>query len=174
MIGLFLVCLMVAYIGSTDVAANCEVGWREFNNNCYYFSPKKLNWHDARKTCERKKAGLATVTCVDEHNFIAEQIILEGTRDNWIGGNDIKREGLWAWEHSGEHVRASNFTAWNPGQPNDKKKEQNCLLMDEGCRYNWNDFKCTSRYSFVCEKPSKQETCCQATNTKCCGCPVHC
>lgn len=112
------------------------------------------------------------MTSQDEHNFLVQQIILEGTSHNWIGGNDIGREGVWAWEHTGEYLTASKFSAWHPGQPDNGKKEEHCLLMDAGLQYKWIDIKCENQYSFVCEKPNKQEK--NPCHTKCCTCPVQC
>nr|QNH85696.1 C-type lectin 4 [Anadara sativa] len=151
--------LMVAYIISSGVlAANCEPGWREFKNNCYLFNKSKTNWRDARKFCEGKQASLATVTSLDKHNYITEQIILEDTSHTWIGGNDIGREGLWVWERTGEHFK---FTKWHTGQPDNDKNNGHCLLMDAGYGFAWNDITCVNSYSFVCEKPSKTASTCQ-------------
>eukprot|EP00058_Branchiostoma_floridae_P001996 XP_002587484.1 hypothetical protein BRAFLDRAFT_100171 [Branchiostoma floridae] len=52
-------------------ALPCQTGWSGYKNHCYLFVRNKVNWFQADKECKQHGANLASVTNVDENNFIA-------------------------------------------------------------------------------------------------------
>jgi len=74
----------------------CPLGWNPFGSHCYIRhgdtvqSPNMLSWADAKAECEKYSANLASITSVEEGEFIYSSF---GT---WIGGHK-NAEGEWIW-----------------------------------------------------------------------------
>lgn len=56
---------------------------------------------------------------------------------------------MWVWEPDGQSFLYSNFAH---GQPNNYHGE-NCLSMEHGHSYKWDDDDCDNHKAYVCEKP---------------------
>ena len=68
-----------------------------------------------------------------------------------MGGSDQNEEGSFEWMSSGEPVNSS-FTNWKEGEPNDHRKNEDCIEMtiESGL---WNDVGCNwIVFSSMCEK----------------------
>ena len=70
--------------------ANCQLGWKSSNGNCYFFSTEKLIKPDAKRACfDNFGARLALIANAAENTFLTGQ--LANTGDSlWIGINDSK------------------------------------------------------------------------------------
>ncbi|KAJ8302218.1 hypothetical protein KUTeg_021205 [Tegillarca granosa] len=72
----------------------------------------------------------------------------------WIGGSDMEVEGEWRWMKSRQPFQ---FTAWAPGQPDDANKHEDCLHLYGVSGFKWNDYPCSIKGYFICEKPHSPE-----------------
>lgn len=71
------------------------------------------------------------------------------TESTWIGGSDAVIEGQWYWMTS--QVTFA-FTDWVEGEPNNDRGGEDCVHINPGSGYHWNDASCTIAYKFICEK----------------------
>ena len=73
----------------------------------------------------------------------------------WIGLDDRKTEGLFAWAN-GKPVK---FTNWGTDEPNAQSAASNCVELIAGDKYGlsydgtWNDEICTKFFQYICEIP---------------------
>ena len=113
----------------------------------------KKNWTDAEDFCQKEGGHLASVHSNATNNFVLGGMALKGLDIVWLGGNDIKGEGVWQWTD----CTPWDFTFWAPGEPTGGGED--CLTqvfnftgyghLDR----KWNDWSCGSRYrGFLCSK----------------------
>lgn len=81
-------------------------------------------------------------------------IHLETKEHYWMSGNDLGKEGSFAWSSSG---RAFLFTDWKTGEPNNVQYpgglDEDCVVLYYVDNvYKWYDVPCTHEYFFICEK----------------------
>ena len=67
----------------------------------------------------------------------------------WIGYSDITNEGHWEWTNPSG--RCDKYTHWRRGEPNNSWNNEDCGAIVKSWNGQWNDAKCSSKYSFVCE-----------------------
>jgi hypothetical protein len=100
-----------------------------------------VTWPEALQRCVDLGASLATIHSTAEND---EVFAATAGANAWLGLSDAEREDDWEWHDDS----ALDFTAWEPGQPND--------LGDEDCGHmraeagTWNDDECTNPHSYVC------------------------
>merc|ERR1712013_281528 len=116
-----------------------NIGRREF-----FFSSKKLSWHQAQDECIKWGGHLVTVRSPYENNYFVDQMKKRKWREAWIGINDEKVEGEFVWVSGVQNF----YTNWYAGEPNGGRNE-NCgeIVLRHGC---WNDSVCRSHYNFIC------------------------
>jgi len=110
------------------------------------------DWFAAQANCSQYNAHLVTISSESENSFLILEILKNNynQRQFWIG---LKRSpfdySAWAW------VDASrvSFTDWFPGQPDDHQSTEGCAeLASWSGKWKWNDFNCSNKARFVCEK----------------------
>ncbi|XP_052062667.1 perlucin-like protein [Mytilus californianus] len=131
--------------------AECQTGWKEYKNHCYYFSSDTKTWHEAEKICRNMGGYLVQITDSSENSWVVT-ILTKAVQHQfgyWMGATNVK-EGLWKWINDLSKVQYSN---WNPGQPDNYGDEEDCASFWKDIKYNWND--APSNYSgigYICEK----------------------
>ncbi|CAH1786089.1 unnamed protein product [Owenia fusiformis] len=143
--------------GTGGPTTSCPFGWRERDGKCYLFSSKassaRLNWDDARKSCQNMMAGgeLMSVENQDESEYIRDVTGLIWINDPkwpgwWTGLNDLPNgdKGPWKWTDGSEYKDSLIEWVRHPevfGNPE-------CTAVDtQGMYYA---FDCTSRRSSIC------------------------
>lgn len=68
----------------------------------------------------------------------------------WIAATDVFSEGKFTWLPEGEPVI---FTDWAAGEPNHYTgpESEDCVMLDIGKSWHWNDNSCSTTAYFVCE-----------------------
>ncbi|XP_040203194.1 asialoglycoprotein receptor 1-like [Rana temporaria] len=136
--------------GNSSTDPLCEVGWKHYGLNCYYFSQRVRSWESAKKDCERKKAHLVVINGEEENTFLQE---LSQSETAWIGLTDV--DGSWKWVDGTSFDATPKF--WEPGQPDEwfghglEGGEDCAELKSSG---GWNDGHCSRSYPYICEKKS--------------------
>ncbi|XP_057690716.1 macrophage mannose receptor 1 isoform X2 [Corythoichthys intestinalis] len=108
----------------------------------YIFVANTKSWRDAQKHCRDLSLDLVSIGSAEENKEVRN---LSTDQNVWIG---LFRDA-WRWSDGSE----SSFRYWKPQQPN--YRDQDCVaavFKDDG---KWNDLKCGSQRTFVCQGPSK-------------------
>ncbi|XP_017569671.1 collectin-12 isoform X1 [Pygocentrus nattereri] len=132
----------------------CPPQWKSYKDNCYYFSgaSERLNFDETKETCKNKTSSMLIINDEEEQLWIRQQIA--GNGYFWLGLTDIVEENNWKWVDGS----IPTFTKWKTGQPDNwnhgHEEGEDCAgLIHEA---NWNDFFCTDRIGFICERTNER------------------
>ncbi|XP_023191947.1 collectin-12-like [Xiphophorus maculatus] len=130
----------------------CPPKFRKFGDSCYYFSSgsQRLNFNEANKFCKNITSHMLIINDNEEQQFIRNAI----SKDYfWLGLTDKEEENVWKWVDGTIPI----FTNWKPGQPDNwthgHANGEDCAGLIRNA--NWNDFYCTDRIGFICERSSE-------------------
>ena len=133
--------------GLSPLSTVCE----KFDADDYHFDIKKKSHSDAKATCQSIGGKLFEPTCEKVYNEVSALAKTKGISNFWLGIHDISNEGKFIYDSDGKDLV---WTNWNSGEPNDWRKGEDCVRSDDRSagKYKWNDDKCGSKYSIICEK----------------------
>ncbi|XP_008284332.1 CD209 antigen-like protein C isoform X2 [Stegastes partitus] len=143
--------LRVGLSGSTEKGVSteeeaCPQGWRQLGSSCYYVSSQRRNWDGSRQDCLRRDADLVVINSRQEQDFLAGFAMAA-----WVGMTDRQEEGSWIWV-DGTPVDKDGLL-WAPGQPDDAYGGEDCGdLRAMEMFVGLNDFNCSARVRWICEK----------------------
>ncbi|GAB6031334.1 hypothetical protein CHUAL_009120 [Chamberlinius hualienensis] len=129
---------------------------RSFESTCFDFQLSKgSDFQGARRYCQTKTGGdlVHDINNITKHFLVSELDLLKPTMTTqlvWIGAT--KEPGLisrvWHWVGGGAVAKPM----WGPDQPNNYNGEQNCVVLDGGRSWLWNDVGCNLNYlPWVCQ-----------------------
>ncbi|XP_053103384.1 collectin-12 isoform X1 [Hemicordylus capensis] len=129
-------------------ANGCPVYWKNFSDNCYYFSSERAIFEDAKVFCEEKSSHLVFINSKEEQQWLKKQVIAKGSF--WIGLTDSAKEDEWRWLDG----TLPEYVNWSAGQPDNWQHGhgpgEDCAgLIHAGL---WNDFHCEDVNNFICEQ----------------------
>lgn len=139
----------------TEAPPGCPPNFKKWKGSCYYFSPAslRLNFDEATTFCSNASSHLLIINDSDEQQYI-KNTIAEKTYF-WLGLTDREEENVWKWVDG----TLPEFTKWKPGQPDNWKHGhedgEDCAGLIHHA--NWNDFYCTDRIGFICERTADVE-----------------
>lgn len=114
----------------------------------YTFVTTEMAWSDAQFYCSGELGGhLAAYHSADDQAAIYAGVGAPGPCSDatmWNGLNDKLAENAWVWT-DGSDV---DFTAWNPGEPNNAGPGEDCAENDAT---TWNDLDCSTTQCFICQ-----------------------
>ncbi|XP_006177629.1 CD209 antigen [Camelus dromedarius] len=123
----------------------CPWNWEVFQGNCYLFSWTQSDWKSAVSACRNIKAQLVIVSSAEEQKFLKFWYV-RNNKPTWIGLSDHHNEGSWRWLDNS----SLQLSFWKDGEPNNHGDEDCVELHNDG----WNDGRCVTEHSWICEKPS--------------------
>lgn len=147
-----------------------------FNQTCYEFQTQQGgSFSDAQDYC-RARGGLVVNSVGNvTHNFLfyelerlkaklKSRLVWLGARRELTTNHPVfhrSRSNIWKWVN-GELV---NQFLWAEDQPNNYNGQQNCIVLDGGRKWLWNDVTCDLDYlPWICQytpsncgSPDKQE-----------------
>jgi VCBS repeat-containing protein len=124
------------------VFENAPTGWSLGpDNHLYkYVASALINWSSSNSAAIAAGGYLATIGSADENDFVFS---LLGEERAWLGGSDAETEGSWKWLGGPDAGTAfwisgavGAFTAWAPGQPDNKDNDD--YLISAG-NHQWAD-----------------------------------
>ncbi|XP_042574360.1 collectin-12 isoform X2 [Cyprinus carpio] len=134
-------------------APGCPPQWKSFRDTCYYFSTESLNFNETMESCSNKTSTMLIINDEDEQLWIKRQI--SGKGFFWLGLTDSAEENIWRWVDGS----LPNYTKWKPGQPDNwshgHEAGEDCAGLIHGA--SWNDFFCTERIAFICERTNESK-----------------
>ncbi|KAH9638210.1 hypothetical protein HF086_017302, partial [Spodoptera exigua] len=135
--------------------APADIELAAFSRNCYEFNVAKgMSFDDARKQCQTHGGDLIHGFQGATSSFLIQELERRKpqlkTQLVWIGAQ--KEPGLtsrtWKWV-DGELVQKPT---WGKDQPNNYNGEQNCVVLDGGRAWLWNDVGCNLDYlHWICQ-----------------------
>lgn len=153
----------------TFAPENVPTDAEEFNGHYYYVFKDEQGWNQAKEFCENHQGYLATITTLEEQQFVQEYLaqvtanaaitnerdeVLSWNKEVWIGATDSSFEGEWEWSNK----ECFKYTNWGESQPDDAWGQDygamyTYLQGDEGYQIEigeWDDLSSGSR-PFLCE-----------------------
>ena len=127
------------------------------DGSCLKFNATAVTYAAAKVSCGQMNAGghLAYLKSQQLHDAA---LLLVGTTDTWIGGNDIATENAFVWDDG----TAFNFTNWSTGEPNNASGagyQEDCVIL-AGARVEkkWDDRPCdasevatSGTFAYLCQ-----------------------
>ncbi|XP_068197121.1 collectin-12-like [Antennarius striatus] len=141
---------------ATTPSPGCPVEFRRFGDSCYYFSSgsQRLNFDESNQFCVNASSHMLIINDDEEQQFVRNTIAGKGYF--WLGLTDKEAENVWKWVDGTVPV----FKNWKPGQPDNwthgHEQGEDCAGLIHNA--NWNDFYCTDRIGFICERASDYHT----------------
>lgn len=133
----------------------CPPQWKGFREQCYHFSApmESLNFDETKERCSNLSSSMLIINDEEEQLWIKRQI--SGKGYFWLGLTDSAEENIWRWVDGS----LPNYTKWKPGQPDNwshgHEAGEDCAgLIHEA---SWNDFFCTERIGFICERTNESK-----------------
>ena len=106
------------------------------------FQDPQIEWLDAADYIDKNLVGdwyLATITSLEEQNFISTNLLIGLDRECWIGGyqdpSEMARDDNWLWV-TGEPWEYTNWALEEPNDNDGPGSEQYLAINWNG---NWND-----------------------------------
>ncbi|XP_074140076.1 C-type lectin domain family 4 member G [Sminthopsis crassicaudata] len=125
----------------------CPDSWLAFEGSCYFFSTNKAHWDQSQQSCAQEQAHLVIVNNLEEQNFLTQNTRGLGY---WIGLTATRARGRvngYTWVDGSKLT----FSYWNIGEPNDSRRNENCIMILYTGR--WNDAPCNNlNDNWICEK----------------------
>ncbi|XP_045463202.1 sushi, von Willebrand factor type A, EGF and pentraxin domain-containing protein 1 [Harmonia axyridis] len=135
--------------------APADLKLTSFNRTCYEFGISQgRSFKDARAYCQKFKGDLVHSMGRSTTSFLYSE--LERRRNSfktqlvWIGAQKEpnKASKIYKWTN-GETILSP---AWGSDQPNNYNGEQNCVVLDGGRKWLWNDVGCNLDYlHWICQ-----------------------
>uniref|UniRef100_A0A8C0HSZ2 C-type lectin domain-containing protein n=1 Tax=Balaenoptera musculus TaxID=9771 RepID=A0A8C0HSZ2_BALMU len=122
----------------------CPWNWGLFQGSCYLFSWTQSDWKSAVSACQDIGAQLVIIKSPEEQ--VGWIWYVRYNKPTWIGLSDHHNEGSWKWVDNSP----LQLSFWKKGEPNNHEDEDCVELYNDG----WNDGKCSTQNSWICEKPS--------------------
>lgn len=103
---------------------------------------------NARAVCLGFGGDLVSIESRREMEFI--KVLSSAFKHDilWIGLNDLRKEGQFAWS-DGTPFNSSVYSNWNEGEPNNAGDEDCVERRGSG----WNDEQCSAIRFYICERP---------------------
>ncbi|XP_037938975.1 C-type lectin 37Da-like [Teleopsis dalmanni] len=161
---LFYIFVDLSKSDETCLGSDRYKSFNKIGNNYYLIHhSNKINWFNARDTCKRMGADLATITDDNQLTLLSKHLMSLGYgKDDWfwIAGNDLGQEGNFYWVSNGERM---TFAKWSQGQPDNdhNNKVEDCvhLWFREG-QFKMNDWQCKNgKAYYICQAPQPKTVC---------------
>ncbi|XP_062309627.1 ladderlectin-like [Osmerus eperlanus] len=135
-----------------DSRSSCPSGWTRYGSRCYLFVRSARTWAAAERYCVHFGANLASVHSSLEYHFLQEVVIRETSDFSpvWLGGSDAVENLVWFWSDGSRF----DYQNWARTEPNNEGGDEECMVMNAGGEYRWNDIKCGNHYYFICSYSS--------------------
>ncbi|XP_052566497.1 mannose-binding protein C-like [Culex pipiens pallens] len=116
---------------------------------------KTVDFFTAWRSCYDLGEELATIESSRDNKALASAL---ESSDNlaYTSGTDAGKEGSYVWLVNKRPIPGqwNNFTAWNPGEPNNSESKEHCLVVKNlpNGSAGWNDVPCDVSLCYVCQR----------------------
>ena len=139
------------FSGTETTTTSVPEYWEKINGHAYHFDNEKKSHSEAKATCQSIGGKLFEPKSEKAYNEVIALAKAKGISNFWLGIHDISNEGKFIYDSDGKDLV---WTNWNTGEPNNWRNGEDCVRSDDRSagKYKWNDDKCDSKYSIICEK----------------------
>ncbi|XP_066273397.1 uncharacterized protein [Branchiostoma lanceolatum] len=131
------------------IPKGCPYGYKQSGASCYKAFDTDKNYNEAAKVCRNEGGSLAMPRDKVTNDFLINlKNKVDSTSWFWLGADDKNDEGTWRYI-DGEPF--GSFSDWSPGEPNQAGGNEDCLVLFESPRDNWNDQGCATKQKFICQ-----------------------
>uniref|UniRef100_A0A3Q3IQZ1 C-type lectin domain-containing protein n=1 Tax=Monopterus albus TaxID=43700 RepID=A0A3Q3IQZ1_MONAL len=131
----------------------CQPGWREYQNKCYFFSTDVKSWLEANELCLEQHSNLMSIQDIQERVRCpnAQTATTLDKEIFWIGLNDRVVEGVWEWTDGSPFIETLSY--WMPGQPDNWGSDpgEDCGQVVGYSSGHWNDETCSAKRKYICK-----------------------
>ncbi|KAK5879066.1 hypothetical protein CesoFtcFv8_024411 [Champsocephalus esox] len=126
----------------------CQQGWRENEDRCYFFSSDVRTWMEANAFCIAQNSNLMSVQDIHERLWVRTQI---GTETFWFGLNDQVSENVFEWSDGSTFIPYLSY--WMNGQPDNWGDEpgEDCVQVVGESQGRWSDKNCNVKRKYICK-----------------------
>ncbi|RVE62042.1 hypothetical protein OJAV_G00176830 [Oryzias javanicus] len=135
--------------------SGCPDSFRRFRDSCYFFSSgsQRLNFNEAKLFCTNISSHMIIINDEEEQQYVKTAVAKKGYF--WLGLTDLEEENVWKWVDGTK----PEYNMWKPGQPDNwthgHEDGEDCAGLIHYAY--WNDFYCTDRIGYICERPADDE-----------------
>ena len=104
-----------------------------------------MSWSKAEEHCGQLDGHLASVTSLEENDWLGLELSSQVSGSLWLGGQWSPGSN-WTWSDSSEWV----WTNWASGQPSQQYNPE-CALLHTTTGYSWGSYDCSTDLKFVCK-----------------------
>eukprot|EP00928_Gymnodinium_smaydae_P043179 TRINITY_DN28991_c0_g1_i1.p1 TRINITY_DN28991_c0_g1~~TRINITY_DN28991_c0_g1_i1.p1 ORF type:complete len:520 (-),score=43.29 TRINITY_DN28991_c0_g1_i1:118-1677(-) len=141
---------------SLVVCTSCPDSFRQYDEECYFFSAELHNFTECQqRICASANGTLAVVSNAGLNDFLTSWYLnmslqrLSMAAPAFIGlyERGADESGDWAW------VNGSNltFSAWSIGEPNNWCLDEDCVVLDVMSSPGWRDVSCAVDGFCLCQ-----------------------
>uniref|UniRef100_A0A3Q4H0P6 C-type lectin domain-containing protein n=1 Tax=Neolamprologus brichardi TaxID=32507 RepID=A0A3Q4H0P6_NEOBR len=134
----FLLCCVLSIFSAHS---QCQSGWREYENKCYFFSTDTKSWLEANEFCLEDYINNVV-------SFLTLWFYIFVSQIYWIGLNDRTVEGVWEWSDGSPFIQYLSY-------PDNWQNNEDCMHIT-GTTHNdpgkLNDDFCTATRDYICKK----------------------
>ena len=162
MMAMVMIVLAMPFVNLRAGAESIPPDAVKFNGHYYLAFDESKTWTEAEAFCEELGGHLATVTSLEENNFIFELTSQQQERHYWLGGSDQDTEGVWVWV-TGEPWGFTDWARYDQWTQPDNSYDTEHFLEFENLRKiefegGWNDLEVSggtynspNSLGFICE-----------------------
>lgn len=134
---------------SNAICNGCQLF--DIGGRSYAMCSGGATWDAARSGCAAFSGDLLRIDdAAEQAAVVALPEPPAGPGGGWfIGLSDVASEGAFVWIDG----LGLDYTAWNPGEPNDANGNEDCVEMDQASGV-WNDVPCDATRAYLCESPA--------------------
>ncbi|VDI09996.1 Hypothetical predicted protein [Mytilus galloprovincialis] len=136
-------------ISGMNGIGDCEPGWLEYKERCFFISTNKKSWLDAQDYCWNFDGYLAEIRDNQTDKYVKS--LLEKDEDNnqrifFIGASDLEGDNRWIWANSRKPVTSTYREHFN-------SSGGHCAaVMEEGqSTFRLHNLHCDRKLRFICE-----------------------
>ncbi|XP_019624294.1 PREDICTED: collectin-10-like [Branchiostoma belcheri] len=120
--------------------------WR---GTCFKAFMTKKTFDQAAAACRADGGTLAMPRDAETNAFLISLYKSVGEDWNfWFGLHDRRREGRFEWV---DGSALGPYSSWGPGQPENRRGGEDCVLYSTYMEVEWHDYPCHERFYFICQ-----------------------
>ncbi|XP_002730977.1 macrophage mannose receptor 1-like [Saccoglossus kowalevskii] len=147
-------------VSDQDVTCGVHSEGVLYNSKCYILVENELSFDDAVSDCAMRRGMLASITDKETQMFLYKHILRStSTLDWYFGLNDKFTEGVYLFR-DGTALNRNVFNRFAYQKPDEDTATHDCIVLDAGENYLWDDASCSVLRPYICETDTSPQSIC--------------